>query len=627
MKKIVAAVLLLGIVGGGGYWYYRYSKTPTAPTVTRAAVTRGDIVETVGATGTLQAVTTVQVGSQVSGNIAYLGADYNSLVRKGQVLARLDPSLFEAQAQQSRANLAQARANLTKSQSELDRTRVQLTDAQQKYARAKELTARSLLPQSDLDAAKTAVDTAQAAVQSQTATVTQTQAAISQAEASVNQNQVNLDHTIITAPIDGLVISRSVDVGQTVAASMQAPTLFVLAADLTKMQVVANLDESDVGRIRPKQVVTFRVDAYPSDTFRGTVSQVRLEPKVQQNVVTYATVIDVPNDDLRLKPGMTANVNVEISRASNVLRVPNSALRFRPSNDVFTALGQTPPEPQGRGGGPGNRRNGAGPGNGQSTTNATPTPATPPTGTTHEPSTAASATPAKPGDLPVLQQQARGEKPAAASAGAAGAAAGAGQAGGDQPNGERRNRFADRLQNMSPEEREAALARMRERGIDPNNPGAGGGRGGFGGRGGGAGDGSGRGASGGRGGQQANAATEAGGGQRRGAAAPATTASPSNPTGATTIDALFAPLPRTETVGRAWAFADNQLTPLRLRLGISDGQNTEVIDGDLKDGGEVVTNIVIAGQTTRPAATAFPGFGQPGRGGFPGGGGGRGGGR
>ena len=362
MKKIVAAVLLLGTIGGGGYWYYRYSKKPTAPTVTTAAVTRGDLVETVGATGTLQAVTTVQVGSQVSGNIAYLGADYNSLVRKGQVLARLDPSLFEAQAQQSRANLAQARANLTKSQSELERTRVQLADAQQKYARAKELSARSLLPQSDLDTAKTAVDSAQAVVQSQTATVTQTQAAITQAEASVNQNQVNLDHTIITAPIDGLVISRSVDVGQTVAASMQAPTLFVLAADLTKMQVVANLDESDVGRIRPKQVVTFRVDAYPTDTFQGTVSQVRLEPKVQQNVVTYATVIDVPNNDLRLKPGMTANVNVEIARASNVLRIPNSALRFRPSNDVFAALGQTPPEPQGRGGGPGGRR-GAGIGN------------------------------------------------------------------------------------------------------------------------------------------------------------------------------------------------------------------------------------------------------------------------
>ncbi|MGC4082661.1 MAG: efflux RND transporter periplasmic adaptor subunit [Vicinamibacterales bacterium] len=312
MKRLVVTILALAVIGGAGYRDYRYSKKPAPPTVTTAAVTRGDIVETVGATGTLQAVTTVQVGSQVSGNIAWLGADYNSLVKKGQVLARLDPSLFDAQVQQTRANLAQARANLTKAQSELERNRVQLADAQQKYTRARELNTRQLLPQSDLDTAKTTVDTAQAAVQSQQATVTQAQAAVTQAEASVNQSQVNLEHTVITAPIDGLVISRSVDVGQTVAASMQAPTLFVLAADLTKMQVVANLDESDVGRIRPNQVVTFRVDAYPNDTFRGTVVQVRLQPVVQQNVVTYATVIEVPKNDLRLKPGMTANVNVDI---------------------------------------------------------------------------------------------------------------------------------------------------------------------------------------------------------------------------------------------------------------------------------------------------------------------------
>jgi HlyD family secretion protein len=194
------------------------------------------------------------------------------------VIARLDPSMLDAQLQQARANVAQSRANLTKAQSDLDRTRVQLVDAQQKYTRAKELAARSLLPQSELDAAKVAVDTAQAGVASQQATVTQSQAGVAQAQASVNQNQVNVDHTVIVAPIDGIVTQRSVDVGQTVAASMQAPTLFVIAADLTKMQVNANIDEADVGRIRPGQHVTFHVDAYPTETFEGTVSQIRLQP-------------------------------------------------------------------------------------------------------------------------------------------------------------------------------------------------------------------------------------------------------------------------------------------------------------------------------------------------------------
>ena len=595
MNKLVVTVIVLGVVGGGGFWYYQYSKKPVPPSVTTATVTRGDIVETVGATGTLQAVTTVQVGSQVSGNIANLGADFNSIVKKGQVLARLDPSLFEAQSQQTRANLAQSRANLVKAQSDLERSRVQLVDTQQKYSRAQQLSARSLLPQSDLDTSKTAVDIAQASLQSQQATVTQVQAAITQSEASVNQSQVNLEHTVITAPIDGLVISRNVDVGQTVAASMQAPTLFVLAADLTKMQVVANLDESDVGRIRPQQVVTFRVDAYPNDTFRGVVSQVRLEPKVQQNVVTYATVIDVPNNDLRLKPGMTANVNVEIAHATTVLRIPNTALRFRPSNEVFAALGQTPPEPQGRGVGPGGRR-GAPPQTGQpSGTPAATAAGTAPAAT---PAVPAPAAPVVAAEATQARGGARGGARAAATpevTPAADAAPGRAQDGGDASGAGRRGRFADRMQNLSPEEREAMLARMRERGLDPANPGFGGGRG--------------------------------GGARGAGPAAPRVAAVPA-PTGATTIDALFAPLPRTETFGRLWTYIANQLQPVRLRLGISDGQFTELIEGELKEGADVVTNITIAGQSTRPAAAAFPGFGAPGGrqgfagGGFPGGGGG-----
>src|SRR5205085_1466523 len=200
MKRLIISLLIIGVIGAGaGAYYMRQGRTE--PTVNTSPITRGDVIDTVGATGTLQAVTTVQVGSQVSGNISELGADFNSIVKKNQVIARLDPSLFEAQMQQARANLTQTRANLAKAQSDLERTKVQLQDAQQKYTRAKELAAKNLLPLSELDAAKIAVDTAQASLQSQQATVTQSQAQVTQSEATVNQNQVNLDHTVINAPI------------------------------------------------------------------------------------------------------------------------------------------------------------------------------------------------------------------------------------------------------------------------------------------------------------------------------------------------------------------------------------------------------------------------------------------
>jgi HlyD family secretion protein len=345
MKRVLYLVVIVAVIAAGVFYYLR--RGGNAPQVNTSPVTRGELVDTVGATGTLQAVTTVQVGSQVSGNISWLGADYNSIVKKGQVIAKLDPSLFQAQ-------VAQAKANLTRAQADVERYRVALDDAQTKYTRAKELAARSLIPQSDLDAAKVAVDAAQAQLQSG-------QADVVQARASLNQAQVNLDHTIITAPIDGIVTSRNVDVGQTVASSLQAPTLFIIAADLTKMQVNANIDEADVGRIRPNQTVVFHVDAYPGEEFKGTVSQIRLQPVVVQNVTTYGTMIDVPNPDLRLKPGMTANLRVQIAKRTDVLRVPNAALRFRPNADVFAALKQpVPPEVQfaGRGGAGRGRQNG-----------------------------------------------------------------------------------------------------------------------------------------------------------------------------------------------------------------------------------------------------------------------------
>jgi HlyD family secretion protein len=592
MKKAIVTLLVVGVVGGSAYAYYHYKDSGPKFTVASAQVTRGDIVDTVGATGTLQAVTTVQVGSQVSGTISELRVDFNSLVKKGQVLARLDPSLFQTQ-------IEQAKANLVRSQADLERQKVALDDANQKLTRARELSARQLLAKSDLDAAEIAAKSAEAQLKS-------SEAQITQAQASLNQNEVNIEHTVIEAPIDGLVISRNVDVGQTVASSLQAPTLFVLAADLTKMQVVANLDESDVGRIRPGQVVTFRVDAYPAETFRGTVSQVRLNPIVQQNVVTYATVINVPNNDLKLKPGMTANVNVEIARSSNVLRVPNSALRFRPTNDMYAAIGQTPPEPADGGG----RRRG-----GQNNQQASAPPAAA-TGQSPQNGDNASRQPGgksasgdKTANTTTAQSSAAGAPPSGSTSSGEGGAAvssgrgGGGGRGGSGGGGRGGGDFASRTQNLSPEERDQRLQRMRDRGFDPT--------------------------AGGNGAAPQRGRGAAPAGAPAGAPTPAAAARPNG--GATTIDALFGPLPRVESTGRAWVYVDKQLKPVRLRLGISDGQNTELLEGDLQQGTDVVTNVAL-GNETRPAATNFP-FGQPGRGGFgPGGfgggpgGGGRGGG-
>jgi HlyD family secretion protein len=268
----------------------------------------------------------------VSGTIKALHADFNSNVRRGQVIAELEPSLFQAQVEQ-------ARASIVRLQADARRAMVQNEDALQKLNRARELSQRSLIPASELE-------TAQATARQTEAAVEAAEAQIVQARASLHQAEVNLAHTIISAPIDGTVISRNVDVGQTVAASMQAPTLFVIARDLTEMQVNARVAESDIGRVEVGQPVTFQVDAYPGLPFSGRVSRVRLDPIVEQNVVSYITTIDVSNPQLRLKPGMTANVTIEIARASNVLRVPNAATRVRPSPEVFAALGQPlPAEP------------------------------------------------------------------------------------------------------------------------------------------------------------------------------------------------------------------------------------------------------------------------------------------
>ena len=305
---------LAALALAGGYALLRERAAPTR--FTTGTVDRGDVVEVVGATGTLEAVTTVQLGSQVSGTIESLHADFNSTVKKGQVVARLDPSIFEARLGQARANLLAARANV-------DRARSSVEDMRQKYERAKELAAQKLLPVTELETAKANYD---GAIAQQKAN----EAAESQSQANLNQAQLDLSHTIIATPIDGVVISRNVDVGQTVAASFQAPVLFLIAGDLTRMRVNASVDEADIGRVREGQEVSFHVDAFPEREFAGRVEQVRLNPTTVQNVVTYNTIVAVDNERMLLRPGMTATVSIVVRKAENALRLPASALRFRP---------------------------------------------------------------------------------------------------------------------------------------------------------------------------------------------------------------------------------------------------------------------------------------------------------
>ncbi|HEY5473488.1 MAG TPA: efflux RND transporter periplasmic adaptor subunit, partial [Candidatus Limnocylindrales bacterium] len=335
-KTIITLVVIAAIVASvGGYYYTRPGPEPKVST---AQVSRGDITEAVAATGTLDAVTAVTVGSQVGGIIQELGAgvDFNSIVKKGQVLLKINPDAINTQIEQAQATLVQRQADL-------ERNKVTVEDANVKLKRARELFAKKLCTQADLDTAEVAVKSAVASQKS-------AEAALTQAQANLNAQEVNLAHTIIMSPIDGIIILRSVDVGQTVQANYQSPTLFIVAADLTKMKCTANIDESDVGKIRPGQNVRFRIDAYPTDTFTGKVIQVRLQPIVVQNVVTYGTVIEVPNPDLKLKPGMTANVSIEIAKKTDVVRVPNTAIRFRPTAEIFEAFNQPlPPELQPRG--------------------------------------------------------------------------------------------------------------------------------------------------------------------------------------------------------------------------------------------------------------------------------------
>jgi HlyD family secretion protein len=295
-----------------------------------AKVERGAIHDVVEATGTINAVITVQVGSQVSGTIAKLNVDFNSRVRKGDVVALIDPALFQGALLQATADLENAKANLAAAQANLEKSKAAEVQTHADYFRAVELTKEGVMPQQQLDMAKANYDSAKATVEGAAASVSQARAQVSLKQAAVTVAQTNLNYTIIRSPIDGTVVARNVDVGQTVAASLQAPTIFTIAQDLTKMLVYAKTDESDVGNIKIGRPVTFKVDAFPKDTFQGVVNQVRMNATTIQNVVTYDTIIEFKNPELKLFPGMTAYVTIPVATAENAMKLPNTALRYKP---------------------------------------------------------------------------------------------------------------------------------------------------------------------------------------------------------------------------------------------------------------------------------------------------------
>ncbi len=308
-KSVLITVLILAFVGGG-YWLYRKVSADETPKYRFATVERGDLEAAVSATGALSAVTTVQVGTQVSGQISEINVDFNGRVRKGQLIARIDPTLAQQAVRDAQANLDRMRA---------ERERTQL-----EYERNQRLFDNKVLTEVEFNTAKYAYEVAQASAKS--------------AEVALERARRNLEYTSILSPIDGIVVERNVDVGQTVAANYSTPQLFLIAQDLSRMQILAQVDESDIGRIAQGQTVRFSVQAYPDRQFEGTVAQVRLQSKVVENVVNYTVAVAVDNSDKKLLPGMTATVEFQTGSAKNVLIVPNTALRFRPPEAMLAKM-------------------------------------------------------------------------------------------------------------------------------------------------------------------------------------------------------------------------------------------------------------------------------------------------
>ena len=547
MKRIVPLVLVAVMVGAG-VWGYLYTQSRgSAPKYRTARIERGPLTSAVSATGNLNAVTTVQVGSQVSGQIKELMADFNTPVKKNQIIARIDPEIFqakvnqaqadvasahatvanqEAQVQKARADVENARASLAEGKANTAKAQVSVVDAKRDLDRKSALFGRELIAKSDLDSAQAVYDSAMAlldasrakeqslsaAIQSASAQLRVTDAMLLSARAQVDQKkaglvqaQVDLEHTTIRAPVNGVVVSRAVDVGQTVAASLQAPVLFTIAEDLTKMQVEVSVDEADIGRIRLEDRVTFTVDSFSGQTFAGVVTQIRKAAQVVQNVVTYTVVVAVDNPRGILLPGMTANAKMIVSEKPSVLKVPNAALRYRPAGVESgpAASGASAPARPGGGGERGGERGGGG----------------------GRPSieqirerlvTSLGLTEAQQKKLDPILQESRQQMQTLREA----------------PEGERQQR-AQKI-------REATRVRIREI-LTPE--------------------------------QQVRYDETSGGGAGRD--------------------------PQSGSPGRVWIVDGDKLKPIQLTLGISDGSTTEILRGDLAEGQDVVTGS--AGAASRPA--------------------------
>ncbi|MBM3358546.1 MAG: efflux RND transporter periplasmic adaptor subunit [Betaproteobacteria bacterium] len=353
-RNVIVAVVMAAVLAGGAAAYGWWNSRATAPGYRFATIERGGITAAVSATGTLNPVVSVQVGSQVSGQIKEINVDFNSAVKKGQMIARIDPDSFALRVNQAMADLEAARAtvltqhaNVAALRAEVSRARVNLAEAEREFQRNKTLFEKEFVSaavrdraQAGFESAQEQVKTAQAQMAVGEAQVRNVEALVKQREAQLAQARVDLERTAIRAPVDGIVVKRSVEPGQTVAASLQAPELFIIAQDLREMQVETSIDEAEVGRIRVGQNATFTVDSFPGRAFSGKVTQVRKAAQVVQNVVTYTAVVTTANPDLTLFPGMTANVRIVVDTREGALKVPNAALRFRPAGAADAPKGE-----------------------------------------------------------------------------------------------------------------------------------------------------------------------------------------------------------------------------------------------------------------------------------------------